>query len=89
MAGRNGPGGRLARRHDDGFDQFETVAQCPVGVEVRARQGFDRIADDRPDRLAGIGVGGGAAALGVWLGGRALDRSGPDLLQRIKAFPTT
>ncbi|WP_061782145.1 hypothetical protein [Microbacterium hominis] len=37
----------------------------------------------------GIGVGGGAAALGVWLGGRALDRSGPDLLQRIKAFPTT
>lgn len=37
----------------------------------------------------GIVVGGGAATLGVWLGGRMLDRTGPDLLQRIKAFPTT
>jgi len=37
----------------------------------------------------GIVVGGAAAALGVWLGGRTLDRTGPDLLQRIKAFPTT
>ena len=39
--------------------------------------------------VVGIVVGGGAAALGVWLGGRTLDRTGPDLLQRIKAFPTT
>lgn len=39
--------------------------------------------------IVGIVVGGGAAALGVWLGGRTLDRTGPDLLQRIKAFPTT
>jgi len=37
----------------------------------------------------GIVVGGAAAALGVWIGGRTLDRTGPDLLQRIKAFPTT
>lgn len=36
----------------------------------------------------GIVFGGGATALGVWLGGRTLDRTGPDLLQRIKAFPT-
>ena len=39
--------------------------------------------------VVGIVVGGGAAALGVWLGGRTLDRTGPDLLQRIRAFPTT
>ena len=34
-------------------------------------------------------VGGGAIALGIHLGGRTLDGTGPDLLVRIKAFPTT
>jgi ABC-2 type transport system permease protein len=34
-----------------------------------------------------IAVGLGAVAAGVVLGGRTLDRTGPDLLQRIKAFP--
>ncbi len=37
--------------------------------------------------LVGLGVGIGAIAAGVALGGRALDRTGPDLLTRIKAFP--
>ncbi|CAI9391861.1 hypothetical protein [Microbacterium sp. T2.11-28] len=37
-----------------------------------------------------VGVGAGLAAIagGVLLGGRTLDRTAPDLLQRIKAFPT-
>ncbi|GAA3758702.1 hypothetical protein GCM10022240_09200 [Microbacterium kribbense] len=33
-------------------------------------------------------VGVAAIAVGVVVGGRLLDRTGPDLLQRIKAFPT-
>ena len=37
----------------------------------------------------GLGVGAGVAAGGVALGGRTLERTGPDLLLRIKAFPTT
>lgn len=35
----------------------------------------------------GIVVGAGAVAAGVWIGGRTLDRTGPDLLVRIKDFP--
>lgn len=35
----------------------------------------------------GIVVGVGVMAAGVVVGGRTLDRTGPDLLQRIKAFP--
>jgi ABC-2 type transport system permease protein len=37
--------------------------------------------------LVGIVVGAGVIVGGVFLGGRLLDRSGPGLLQRIKAFP--
>jgi ABC-2 type transport system permease protein len=32
-------------------------------------------------------VGAGVIVAGVTVGGRILDRTGPDLLQRIKAFP--
>lgn len=35
----------------------------------------------------GIAVGAVAVAVGVAVGGRTLERTGPDLLQRIKAFP--
>ncbi|WP_417564710.1 hypothetical protein [Microbacterium sp.] len=38
---------------------------------------------------AAVLVGVGAIAVGVIVGGRVLDRTGPDLLQRIKALPTT
>ena len=31
----------------------------------------------------------GVIVVGVLVGGRTLERTGPDLLQRIKAFPTT
>lgn len=37
----------------------------------------------------GLVVGAGAIALGVLVGGRTLDRTGPDLLLRIKAFPVS
>jgi ABC-2 type transport system permease protein len=37
--------------------------------------------------LVGILVGAGVIVAGVTVGGRILDRTGPDLLQRIKAFP--
>lgn len=37
--------------------------------------------------LVGLGVGCGAVIAGVALGGRTLDRTGPDLLARIRAFP--
>jgi len=37
----------------------------------------------------GIAVGIGVLAAGVLLGGRTFDRTGPSLLARIKAFPTT
>lgn len=37
---------------------------------------------------AGVAVGGGVTVAGVFLGGRTLERTGPDLLVRIKAFPT-
>lgn len=36
-----------------------------------------------------VGVGAVAIGLGVVLGGRAFDRNGPDLLQRIVSFPTS
>ncbi|MFT3798681.1 hypothetical protein [Microbacterium sp.] len=39
--------------------------------------------------VVALAVGVGAIALGVHLGGRVLDRTGPDLLARIKAFPTS
>lgn len=37
----------------------------------------------------GLVVGAGVAIAGVVVGGRILDRTGPDLLRRIKAFPTS
>ena len=37
----------------------------------------------------GLVVGAGVIVVGVLVGGRTLERTGPDLLQRIKAFPTT
>ncbi|WP_065571145.1 hypothetical protein [Microbacterium oleivorans] len=36
----------------------------------------------------GLVVGGGVAALGVVIGGRTFDRSGPELLERIRALPS-
>lgn len=39
--------------------------------------------------LVAMAVGVGAIVLGIHLGGRTLERTGPDLLMRIKAFPTT
>ena len=38
---------------------------------------------------SGVLVGGGMAAAGVVIGGRTLDRTGPDLLRKIKALPTS
>lgn len=38
--------------------------------------------------IVAVAVGVGAMIAGAILGGRLLDRTGPDLLQRIKAFPT-
>lgn len=37
---------------------------------------------------AGVGVGVGVIVAGVAIGGRTLERTAPDLLMRIKAFPT-
>ncbi|MBD3943598.1 hypothetical protein IF188_18050 [Microbacterium sp. NEAU-LLC] len=37
--------------------------------------------------VVGVAVGAGVIVAGVFVGGRLLDRSGPGLLQRIKAFP--
>lgn len=37
--------------------------------------------------LVALGVGAGVIALGVLVGGRTIERTGPDLLLRIKAFP--
>ncbi|MCT9821466.1 hypothetical protein N3K63_14365 [Microbacterium sp. W1N] len=37
----------------------------------------------------GIVVGIGVVIVGVLVGGRTIERTGPDLLQRIKAFPTS
>jgi len=37
----------------------------------------------------GLIVGCGAAVLGVFLGGRTFDRSGPELFDRIRSLPTT
>lgn len=37
--------------------------------------------------VVGVLVGVGAIVAGVTVGGRILDRTGPDLLQRVKAFP--
>jgi ABC-2 type transport system permease protein len=37
--------------------------------------------------VVGVVVGAGVIVAGVLVGGRILERSGPDLLQRIKAFP--
>ncbi|KAA9087241.1 hypothetical protein [Microbacterium radiodurans] len=37
---------------------------------------------------AGLGIGAVLVAVGVNVGGRMLERNGPDLLVRIKAFPT-
>ena len=39
--------------------------------------------------VVGVVVGAGVVVAGVLVGGRTLERTGPDLLQRIKAFPTT
>ncbi len=49
---------------------------------------------DRPELgwialVVGVAVGAVAVAVGVIVGGQTLDRTGPELLQRIKAFPTT
>ncbi|MDQ1126951.1 ABC-2 type transport system permease protein [Microbacterium sp. SORGH_AS 505] len=41
-----------------------------------------------PTLATGVVVGGGIAALGVHLGGRTFDRSGPELLERIRALPS-
>ena len=38
--------------------------------------------------IVGLVVGAAVIAAGVVIGGRTLDRTGPDLLARIKAFPT-
>ncbi|KHK95841.1 hypothetical protein LK09_17585 [Microbacterium mangrovi] len=37
--------------------------------------------------VTGVVVGAGVIVAGVFIGGRILDRTGPSLLQRIKAFP--
>lgn len=37
--------------------------------------------------FVGVGVGAGIVVAGVTVGGRILDRTGPGILQRIKAFP--
>lgn len=37
--------------------------------------------------LVGVVVGAGVMVAGVWIGGRTLDRTAPELLARIKAFP--
>jgi ABC-2 type transport system permease protein len=37
--------------------------------------------------LVGIVVGVAATIIGITVGGRTLDRTGPDLLARMKAFP--
>lgn len=50
-------------------------------VEESAALGWTALA-------VGVGVGLAVIAGGVLLGGRILDRTAPDLLQRIKAFPT-
>ena len=39
--------------------------------------------------VVGVVVGVAEIAAGIVVGGRTLDRTGPDLLLRIKAFPTS
>ena len=41
------------------------------------------------DRAQRMRLGAGVIVVGVLVGGRTLERTGPDLLERIKAFPTT
>lgn len=64
------------------------VLALPALVLMAIAVGTGDVAWGWASLAAGLVVGVGAVAAGVVLGGRTLDRNGPDLLVRIKAFPT-